>query len=129
MSLVPETPSTPKRQARATGSGATTVETTPSRRGTTLLTFFQISARLIILCYAASRAPSTRATVKDITRVAYSAVHKATGTLGGNGYQGAIYGELTISSMQKVDDRCCCVMWVLNACDFVSAVDHRHPEV
>ena len=27
---------------------------------------------------------------------------KGTGTLGGNGYDGAIYGELTAGSMQKV---------------------------
>lgn len=32
----------------------------------------------------------------------YKMIHKATGTLGGNGYCGAIYGELTMGSMQKV---------------------------
>eukprot|EP01039_Chlorochromonas_danica_P006633 gene6633-7326_t len=36
------------------------------------------------------------------TAMAYKIVHKATGSLGGNGYNGAIYGELTIGSMQKV---------------------------
>ena len=33
---------------------------------------------------------------------AYSIVSKCTGSLGGNGSGGAIYGELTVGSMQKV---------------------------
>ena len=32
----------------------------------------------------------------------YKLVHKSTGALGGNGYDGAIYGELTMHSMQKI---------------------------
>jgi hypothetical protein len=32
----------------------------------------------------------------------YKIVQKSTGALGGNGYNGAIYGELTLHSMQKV---------------------------
>jgi Histone methylation protein DOT1 len=32
----------------------------------------------------------------------YKLIHKSTGTLGGNGYDGAIYGELTMHSMQKI---------------------------
>jgi hypothetical protein len=40
----------------------------------------------------------------------YKIINKATGCLGGNGYNGAIYGELTIGSMQKVinvfNERC-----------------------
>ena len=32
----------------------------------------------------------------------YKIVQKSTGALGGNGYDGAIYGELTMHSMQKV---------------------------
>jgi hypothetical protein len=34
----------------------------------------------------------------------YKLTHKSTGSLGGNGYDGAIYGELTMGSMQKVVD-------------------------
>lgn len=34
----------------------------------------------------------------------YKLIQKKTGTLGGNGYNGAIYGELTVGSMQKVID-------------------------
>ncbi|CAM9348333.1 unnamed protein product [Chrysoparadoxa australica] len=33
---------------------------------------------------------------------AYSIINKSTGHIGGNGYNGAIYGELTMVSMQKV---------------------------
>lgn len=32
----------------------------------------------------------------------YKLINKSTGALGGNGYDGAIYGELTMHSMQKV---------------------------
>lgn len=34
----------------------------------------------------------------------YKLINKSTGALGGNGYDGAIYGELTMHSMQKVTD-------------------------
>jgi hypothetical protein len=36
------------------------------------------------------------------TKLTYKAINKATGSLGGNGYHGAIYGELTMGSMQRV---------------------------
>lgn len=37
----------------------------------------------------------------------YKIVQKSTGALGGNGYNGAIYGELTLHSMQKVGSPIC----------------------
>jgi len=40
--------------------------------------------------------------VQKNTRKVYSLVNRMTGTIGGNGNGGAIYGELTIGSMQKV---------------------------
>ena len=43
-------------------------------------------------------------TVQKTTRRVYAIVNKMTGTLGGNGHGGAIYGELTIGSMQKMID-------------------------
>ena len=43
-------------------------------------------------------------TVLTCTRKMYSLVSKMTGKLGGNGHGGAIYGELTIGSMQKMID-------------------------
>lgn len=40
--------------------------------------------------------------VSEKVQKIYKLVHKSTGALGGNGYDGAIYGELTMHSMQKV---------------------------
>lgn len=40
--------------------------------------------------------------ISDEVDHVYRVVNKKTGALGGNGYTGAIYGELTIGSMQKV---------------------------
>jgi hypothetical protein len=41
-------------------------------------------------------------TILPKTREVYHIVNKMTGSLGGNGHGGAIYGELTIGSMQKM---------------------------
>lgn len=46
--------------------------------------------------------------------LAYKLVRKSTGVLGGNGYDGAIYGELTMHSMQKV------VNYLVENCEFNS---------
>ncbi len=40
--------------------------------------------------------------VKPSVRYLYQIIQRSTGALGGNGYDGAIYGELTMGSMQKV---------------------------
>lgn len=40
--------------------------------------------------------------ILDKTRKVYKIVNKMTGSIGGNGHGGAIYGELTIGSMQKM---------------------------
>lgn len=41
-------------------------------------------------------------TVQSNTRQVYALVNKMTGSIGGNGHGGAIYGELTVGSMQKM---------------------------
>ena len=46
--------------------------------------------------------PTALFEIKPSVRKVYKLVQKSTGALGGNGYDGAIYGELTIGSMQKV---------------------------
>lgn len=43
-------------------------------------------------------------TLQKNTRQVYALVNKMTGSIGGNGHGGAIYGELTIGSMQKMID-------------------------
>jgi hypothetical protein len=49
----------------------------------------------------AQKSNATVAISEKVQKV-YKLVHKSTGALGGNGYDGAIYGELTMHSMQKV---------------------------
>lgn len=46
--------------------------------------------------------PSSRIQIKPRVEKVYKMIRSATGTLGGNGTTGAIYGELTMGSMQKV---------------------------
>ena len=46
--------------------------------------------------------PKTLFEAEARVKKVYKIVQKCTGALGGNGYNGAIYGELTLSSMQKV---------------------------
>lgn len=50
----------------------------------------------------------------NVTEV-YSIVRKLTGSIGGNGYCGPIYGELTMNSMQKVVD------WMIRYTNFNSS--------
>ena len=45
---------------------------------------------------------TTEVAVKDSVRKVYAIVRKLTGSLGGNGSHGPIYGELTMGSMQKI---------------------------
>ncbi len=47
---------------------------------------------------------STEDPVQENTRKIYTIVNKMTGSIGGNGCGGAIYGELTVGSMQKMID-------------------------
>jgi len=42
--------------------------------------------------------------IQENTRQVYKLIHRQTGAIGGNGSFGAIYGELTIGSMQKMVD-------------------------
>ena len=42
--------------------------------------------------------------IPDKVAKIYKLIHKKSGALGGNGYNGAIYGELTVGSMQRVID-------------------------
>eukprot|EP01038_Epipyxis_sp_PR26KG_P004321 gene4321-6122_t len=47
-------------------------------------------------------AKSSNIKICQPVREVYKLVQKATGSLGGNGYNGAIYGELTVGSMQRI---------------------------
>ena len=50
----------------------------------------------------ALHSPSSRIHINSRVEKVYRLIRTATGTLGGNGTTGAIYGELTMGSMQKV---------------------------
>jgi len=50
----------------------------------------------------ALHSPSSRIQINPRVEKVYKLIRAATGTLGGNGTTGAIYGELTMGSMQKV---------------------------
>lgn len=52
---------------------------------------------------SAAIAPSVTTIHSRVDKI-YKIVRKMTGALGGNGYNGAIYGELTMHSMQKIVD-------------------------
>jgi hypothetical protein len=59
--------------------------------------------------------PTSLFTINPAVRKAYKIVQKATGALGGNGATGAIYGELTMHSMQKV------INYMIENCELTSA--------
>ena len=46
--------------------------------------------------------PTNRETVGERIRKAYSLIQKTTGSIGGNSHGGAIYGEITMVSMQRI---------------------------
>lgn len=46
----------------------------------------------------------SKVVVEDRVAHAYKIIQKRTGSLGGNGYNGAIYGEITMISMQRIVD-------------------------
>jgi len=51
---------------------------------------------------AFGRDPATTVSIPPRVDKVYKVIKRATGTIGGNGYDGAIYGELTMGSMQKI---------------------------
>lgn len=98
-------PSTPvKRISKAGEAPAHIVSPSPSlREPETKSTVTSSPARKLAFGRTAdSLNPAQSLTVPDSAKLVYKILNKATGSLGGNGYNGAIYGELTIGSMQKV---------------------------
>lgn len=53
--------------------------------------------------------------INPAVKKSYKLIQKATGALGGNGYTGAIYGELTMHSMQKV------INYMIENCELTSS--------
>jgi hypothetical protein len=95
-------PSTPQKQSiKITAQKSTPVGKTTA----TLLTFdeneFQDDSKEN-LGISTPLTPTNLFSITPAVRKVYHIIQKSTGALGGNGYAGAIYGELTMNSMQKV---------------------------
>lgn len=73
---------------------------TPSGKSKILLTKAEISSQESKDISFAK--PTSLFESESRVKKVYKIVQKSTGALGGNGYNGAIYGELTLHSMQKV---------------------------
>ena len=73
---------------------------TPSKATTTLLTKESPSAKRRLIFGRYTEVKECAPNVQTV----YKIVRKLTGNLGGNGYSGPIYGELTMNSMQKMVD-------------------------
>jgi hypothetical protein len=65
--------------------------------------------------FKSAATPTSLFTINPAVRKAYKLIQKATGALGGNGTTGAIYGELTMHSMQKV------INFMIENCELTSA--------
>jgi hypothetical protein len=96
---VPATPSTPKKQGIKIGHQTASATKPPSA---SLLDGEAATAR--IAKEGASSFVSNLFSIVPPVKKVYKIIQKSTGALGGNGYDGAIYGELTMHSMQKVAD-------------------------
>ena len=94
-------PSTPSRSTNAAASSAASIDAgTPAKL---VLSGKKGAAAASLLMPDLSPVGSVSRTVcLPEVQAMYKVVHKCTGSLGGNGSGGAIYGELTQSSMQRV---------------------------
>lgn len=60
------------------------------------------SARNLSSSFSSKTFNKSTLAVDPRVEIIYKVIHKATGSLGGNGTTGAIYGEITLRSMQRV---------------------------
>lgn len=105
------TPSTPKLKGKRSTQNEVTPEIatpqldSPSAKCETKSSFCPINKtrKRLYFGHDTASAPSD-STVQKNTRQVYAVVNKMTGSIGGNGHGGAIYGELTVGSMQKMID-------------------------
>ena len=96
--VVPEAPVTPQKKAPVSLSSRATKQTPRGK---------SIKAQAVGKCSLVSEVdkqvgPAHLFESESRVKKVYKIVQKSTGALGGNGYNGAIYGELTLHSMQKV---------------------------
>ena len=94
-------PLTPSRSATA---AATADAGTPAKLA---LSSKKAAAASIMMPNLSPNGSAPRLVCRPEVQAMYKVVHKCTGSLGGNGSGGAIYGELTQSSMQRVINLMC----------------------
>ena len=105
-----ETPSTPRKRTerQSMPSSETPSLQTPSTIEERCNTKSPVARRKLNIKAKASKrlhfGVASESEVQEKTRRVYSIVNKMTGSIGGNGHGGAIYGELTAVSMQKMVD-------------------------
>lgn len=99
--VVIATPVTPQKKAQVSQSTAVTM--TPSGKSINLSSKKSAISSPRLDGKKISN-PTTLFESESRVKKVYKIVQKSTGALGGNGYNGAIYGELTLHSMQKVID-------------------------
>jgi hypothetical protein len=63
-----------------------------------------VSDSIVVTTPRKSFGKSVGSTINEKTTHIYKIIGKSTGSLGGNGHTGPIYGELTIGSMQRIVD-------------------------
>jgi len=88
-------PVTPQKKAPASKSTSATLTPSGKKKATIASPAAAEDEKLVN--------PTSLFESESRVKKAYKIVQKSTGALGGNGYNGAIYGELTLHSMQKVD--------------------------
>ena len=97
-----KTPKTPTRTKREIRTGSPVPSSPPQRNITTPQTSSTKQKELKSEREIGSGFPPRNLSIIPRVSKVYKIVRKTTGTLGGNGYDGAIYGELTEHSMQRV---------------------------
>mmetsp|Transcript_24351 Transcript_24351/g.35723 ORF Transcript_24351/g.35723 Transcript_24351/m.35723 type:complete len:408 (+) Transcript_24351:29-1252(+) len=106
-------PSTPKKQGIRIGPQTASATKPPS--GTTLNLDENDLDNKENQGIQISFNPTSLFSIDPKVKKVYKIIQKTTGALGGNGYDGAIYGELTMHSMQKV------INYMVDNCEMTSS--------
>lgn len=101
----PETEEVSQPDAGKQAKGAGVVDAvTPQKDRTSKASLDKLSPSDRVERKSPGAVPRTKIMINHKTELAYRLIRKCSGVLGGNGYTGAIYGELTMHSMQRVID-------------------------
>lgn len=110
----PETEESSQADASGLKEGGKAELVTPQKR-TDRASLDKLSPQEAVGRKSPGAVPRTKIAIKKETEIIYRLIRKSSGALGGNGYTGAIYGELTMHSMQRVID------FLVAECEFKSS--------